>query len=152
MNLRIFCVLMSSLLSGTVSATGAIVVPIDLEKQAREMDVLCALSAPDIKPGYMELFTAWKKRLGPYYPRYQQLLFDAPVQNLPESERTVKLQDMIAQVEAYTAERMQELQKERREARELCQAMSDAIAAPENDESLKRFVDETEVQLSRNPR
>ncbi|MBU1191513.1 MAG: hypothetical protein KKE76_07345 [Gammaproteobacteria bacterium] len=133
-------------MSETVSATSTFVVPIDLEKQAQDMDVLCAQAAPDRKFGYLALFTRWKQRLGPYYARYQQLLYDVPVQDLPESERAAKLQVMITQVEAYSAEQMQALQKDRREAREVCEMMSEMIAAPENDKALKRFVEETEMR------
>ena len=126
------------------AATSTIVVPIDLEKQAMEMNVLCASAAPDLEPSYLEQFQAWKQRLGPYYQRYQQLLYDVPVMHLPESERAPTLKEIIALVEEQMALRMQELRKNRREARELCMLMSGGISDPSNDEKLKRFVNEME--------
>jgi hypothetical protein len=136
------CLILVATWTIEAAATSTIVVPVDLEKQAMEMNVLCASAAPNLQPSYLERFEAWKQRLGSYYQRYQKLLYDAPVMHLPEPERASKLTELIALVEEQTAQRMQELRKNPREARELCILMSNGISDPENDEELKRFVNE----------
>ncbi|MCR4301222.1 MAG: hypothetical protein NUV51_06390 [Sulfuricaulis sp.] len=129
--------------SGIVIASSpAIPLPIDMESQAMQLDTLCMEKAPDLKPPYLERFQAWKERLGPYYSKYQQWLYESSVLQFPKADRTEKLKELKAEMEQLQKKRLKELKSSGREAYELCHGMADAISDPKHDAQLRRLVDE----------
>lgn len=117
-------------------------IPMDLERHAADMDAFCSIKAPDLKPPFLERFRAWKERLGPYYPRYQQWLYDGSVKQFPVAERAVRLKALKDIVDAEVTRRFRELETQNYEAHEMCHLMGKSLTDPKFDDQLRRLLDE----------
>jgi hypothetical protein len=110
--------------------------PIDMEAQAVQLDALCLKKAPDLAQSYMKTFKQWKERIGPYYGKYQQWLYDASTKLAQPGV------DLKAKTEEMQRERLVYFESHDEEARELCQQLTQFLADPKYDAELKKQVDE----------
>jgi hypothetical protein len=129
--------------AGAGAASPSVIpLPIDLEWQAVQINVLCTKKTPDLKPSIMERFRAWKDRLGPYYSKYQQWNYEFSVQDIPQTERQRALSEFKAKMVHLQMERLKELESTDSEALEFCHKTADWLAEPKYDAEVRRLVDE----------
>ena len=123
-----------------VASPPIIPLPIDMEWQAVQIDVLCTKKTPDVKPTIIERFRAWKERLGPYYSKYQQWNYDFSVQDIPPTERQQALGELKARMIHLQRERLKELESTDGEAVEFCNQTAAWLADPKYDAEVRRLV------------
>lgn len=130
-----------AILNGT-SASGPMAFPIDLEWAAKTMHEACSKRAPDLKPSYLERFSAWKTRMGAYYLPYQQWLYDSTAELFPENERSARLAEAKSRSEKAWIEGLKNLDAmEPAQALEACRELSKTWNDPRMDAEIKKMLD-----------
>ncbi|MTW11711.1 hypothetical protein GM658_13985 [Pseudoduganella eburnea] len=122
--------------NAALASSPIIPLPIDMEAQAVQLNALCLRKAPDLNPPYLKTFNQWKERIGPYYAKYQQWLYDSSTKLAQPGV------DLKAKTEELQREQFAYLESHDAEARELCQQMVQFLADPKYDAELKKRVEE----------
>jgi hypothetical protein len=136
-------VLLAILCSASYTNASDIVLPADQDLQARRINEVCSALAPSSQPSYAEAHAAFKRRLGDYYSRYQNALYEG----WKRSTSAEQYKKLRALADKMAEDGIEELKKNPDLAKQRCREAIATLADPRAEARFKDRVHKLEAQI-----